>query len=254
MKKIASPSLVFLLLFLSHDSFTAGFDCAQARAGVEKTICASPELSRLDEQLSERYQAALQAGVAVKKQQQAWLRDVRNRCREPDCLLNAYRQRIAELSPAGESGWKLFRDNRLGIEFSYPPQRQLSAACHGSDNCVALVEPGASGYLLAIEVFDGGLEQVAVEKAVFAKTEHGWIAQGRFAEHPAQPLTGAGWQGLKAVVDCGVSDEQGFHAAAGECLWVVLSNGKRSVVIDTEGVAGNDALSARSIQSLRFTR
>jgi hypothetical protein len=109
-----------------------------------------------------------------------------------------------------------------------------------------------SDYLIAFEVFPGSLEKVAVEDAVFVKTESGWTAKGRSGEHPVVPLTGPGWTGLKATVDCGVSDSRGFHAAAGECLWAVVSDGRRSVVADTQGLVGNDAASLRSIQSIRF--
>ena len=110
-----------------------------------------------------------------------------------------------------------------------------------------------SEYLIAFEVFDGDLETIAVEQAVFEKYNNGWIAKGHAGEHAVVPLAGSDWQGLKSTVDCGMSDRQGFHAGAGECLWVVLSNGRRSVVVDTQGIVGNDEASLRSIESIRFT-
>lgn len=55
-----------------------------------------------------------------------------------------------------------------------------------------------------------------------------------------------------ATVDCGVSDSLGFHAAAGEYLWAVLSEGERAVVIDTQGIVGNDEAPMRSIQSIQL--
>jgi hypothetical protein len=155
-----------------------------------------------------------------------------------------------------QTGWKTFRNATLGIEFSYPPNRRVKAGCRGSQRCVALVGPGMRGsdYLIAFEVFPGSLEKVAVEDAVFVKTDRGWTAKGRSGEYPAMPLTGPRWKGLKATVDCGVSDSRGFHAAAGECLWAVVSDGRRSVVVDSQGLVGNDAASMRSIQSLRFRK
>lgn len=81
------------------------------------------------------------------------------------------------------------------------------------------------------------------------------MAKGKTAEQPVELLAGDGSQGLLAVVDCGVSDREiGFHAAAGECLRAVLSNGRRSVVADSQGLAGNDAASRESIRSFRFER
>jgi hypothetical protein len=37
-------------------------------------------------------------------------------------------------------------------------------------------------------------------------------------------------------------------------MWVVLSNGERSVVVDTQGLVGIDEASMRSIQSVRFSK
>ena len=111
-----------------------------------------------------------------------------------------------------------------------------------------------SDYLIAFELFDGDLDTVAAEKAVFEKRESGWIAMGRSGEHPVELLSGPAWRGLKAVVDCGISDAVGFHAGAGECLWVVLSNGRRAVVADTQGLVGIDEASMGSIQSIRFIK
>jgi hypothetical protein len=167
----------------------------------------------------------------------------------------AYQQRIAKLSNQSENDGLLFTDKQLGIAFSYPAQRNISTQCHDSKNCLALLDPttpSPSDYLIAFEIFDGNLDQIAVEKAIFTKNGQNWTAQGRSGEYPAELIQGDGWQGIKAVVDCGVSDENGFHAAAGECLWAVLSNGKRSIVIDTQGLVGNDETSLRSIQSIKF--
>jgi len=153
------------------------------------------------------------------------------------------------------STWKRFSDPALGIEFSYPGDRTVAKGCHGSESCVALVgHPMTdSDYLVAFEVFDGDLETVAVERAVFRKRKDGWIARGRYTEHQVMPLTGPGWQGIKSTVSCGISTQQGTHAGAGECLWAVLSNGRRSVVVDTQGIVGIDDHSLRSIKSLRFS-
>jgi hypothetical protein len=87
-----------------------------------------------------------------------------------------------------------------------------------------------SEYLIAFEVFDGDLEKIAAEKTVFEKNNNGWVAKGCWSEHTVVPLAGPGWQGLKSTVDCGITDQQGFHASAGECLWAVLSNGRRSEI------------------------
>jgi hypothetical protein len=69
----------------------------------------------------------------------------------------------------------------------------------------------------------------------------------------AEHFSGSGWQGIHATVSCGISDpESGFHAAAGDCYWAVVSNGKHSIIADTEGVIGTDDATMRSVNSIRF--
>ncbi len=159
------------------------------------------------------------------------------------------------VQPAAQTTqWKVYHDPKFGIEFSYPNNMRIVGGCLGEKNCVAMVGKAArpDDYLLAFEVFDGALETVAVDQAVFQKEGDHWIAKGRNATHPAEPISGPGWRGLKAVVDCGISDSGGFHGGAGECLWVVMSDGKHSVVADTQGTAPINQDLLRSIETLRF--
>ena len=77
------------------------FDCAKARSTSEKTICADPELSRLDRDLGRLHARARQAApdpVAFKRQSDAqWFERERN-CRDRDCLLRWYAQRREQLN------------------------------------------------------------------------------------------------------------------------------------------------------------
>ena len=237
----------------------ASFDCSKASTRVEKTICASKVLSDLDEQLAKVFKSVILLSDnpdRVKSRQREWLRNVRDQCQDEACLKGVYENRLAQLAASKQVKWKSFRHSHLGIEFSYPSNRKVKFGCRGSENCIALIGKPMpnSDYLIAFEVFDGDLETVAVEKAVFEKKDDGWIARGRSGEHTVVPLAGPGWQGLKSIVDCGISNSNGFHAGAGECMWVVLSNGKRSVVVDTQGIVGIDEVSMRSIQSIRFSK
>jgi uncharacterized protein len=86
---------------------TAGspsFDCAKATAAVEKSVCASRELSNLDRKLADAYTKAMQTWPddersAQRKAQAAWLTR-RNACshsHEPECIANAYSRRLAEI-------------------------------------------------------------------------------------------------------------------------------------------------------------
>ena len=109
--------------------------------------------------------------------------------------------------------------------------------------------------LLTVEVHDGALEAVAAEEAGFVRDADGRLmtTYGRFEPVPVEAFQVDGKQGLRAVVACGISDpETGFHAGAGECLWAVVSDGTRSVVISSSGFGnGLDAAEA-TLSSLRF--
>src|SRR5688572_12789301 len=78
----------------------AGFDCTQAANAIERSICADPRVSELDEYLARYYagaRTAVKAGAAcLQADQQEWLRQ-RNRCADRNCLENAYLDRLAEL-------------------------------------------------------------------------------------------------------------------------------------------------------------
>jgi hypothetical protein len=82
----------------------------------ELTICATPALWQLDNQMSQTYQDAaneyealrrkfgVQGQAAKLKGEQAnWLKTVRNGCQDdPVCLQNVYRQRIEDVTPRGD--------------------------------------------------------------------------------------------------------------------------------------------------------
>ncbi|MBW3558336.1 MAG: hypothetical protein KY449_01010 [Proteobacteria bacterium] len=58
---------------------------------------------------------------------------------------------------------------------------------------------------------------------------------------------------MKAVVTCGFSNENGFHAAGGECLTAVLSDGRRAVLVDSDHLHGRDPGLEHAVAGLRFT-
>jgi uncharacterized protein len=85
--------------------FAASFDCRKAGTPVEKLVCADPVLGRLDEALDANYQAMLTVDVgrsrqALRSEQLDWLAR-RNRCKDAQCLLQAYRERVDETCDYG---------------------------------------------------------------------------------------------------------------------------------------------------------
>lgn len=119
-RSISYRSLFAVTVFLVLTGFMPGitparaasFDCEKASALVEKHICASPELSRLDEQLAVLYQQSLDAPknkVVIQRQQHEWLTEKRDTCRDEQCVKAIYTARIKELSTA------LFRQKGIGF-------------------------------------------------------------------------------------------------------------------------------------------
>lgn len=85
-----------LILLLSVSLFGASFDCAKATSKVEKMICADPELSALDENLSKTFNEALKTTddkEQLKKEQFTWMKE-RNQCLNKECIANSYLSRI----------------------------------------------------------------------------------------------------------------------------------------------------------------
>lgn len=81
----------------------AGFDCQQAGTSVERQICGDEDLSALDGQLNEIYQALRESANAVQRraltsEQRQWLRS-RNQCSDLACLQASYDARLNELDP-----------------------------------------------------------------------------------------------------------------------------------------------------------
>jgi uncharacterized protein YecT (DUF1311 family) len=84
----------------SNASWTPSYDCNNVESGPERMICANPVLSKLDVQLNETYTSAKQRVTDredLKADQASWLRNVRNKCSDSDCMSTAYRARIAAL-------------------------------------------------------------------------------------------------------------------------------------------------------------
>lgn len=97
-------TVVFALTAASSVANAASFDCKKAATYVEKEICSDALLGKLDDALSENYNAMLatdlgDGGKELKKTQRAWLVG-RNKCTTNKCLIEAYRSRVDEVCDA----------------------------------------------------------------------------------------------------------------------------------------------------------
>lgn len=113
-------TLMFALLSLAGiaTARAASFDCAKARAGVEKAVCADPKLSEYDERIAAAYKRQLDEWngairAYVREDQRHWLSEIRRiddndseieaNCAAGDlpCLRREYQLRTDEIESSG---------------------------------------------------------------------------------------------------------------------------------------------------------
>lgn len=162
----------------------------------------------------------------------------------------------ASTPPAVPAGWKTYSDATTGLAFDYAPDRR-TGDCPDIDEgvvCVGLFMPGEAEPLMQFQPVDGTLEAVARDEAGFEKNDQGVLmtTYGRFEPVAVETFATRAGPGLKATVTCGLDDENGFHAGAGECLWAVTGDGTHAVVATTRGRIGLDDDTLKSLTSLRF--
>lgn len=102
MKETTCALVAFAASLLPQLGHATSFDCAKAASFVEKAICSSVTLSKLDDALSENYQSMRTANIGdgaskdLQATQKKWLAE-RNRCTDEKCVARAYRRRIDEI-------------------------------------------------------------------------------------------------------------------------------------------------------------
>jgi hypothetical protein len=162
-----------------------------------------------------------------------------------------------EPSPAAPTG--LQTSEAFGVAVDHAAGLQTRPCDDAMPRCTVLFDPAAEEFmrdLLTVQVFAGPLEAVAAAEGGFERNAEGRLMTtfGRFEPVAVEAFEVNGRSGLRATITCGISEpETGFHAAAGECLWAVVSDGAQSVVISSSGFGnGLDAAEA-AVGSIRFT-
>jgi hypothetical protein len=202
----------------------------------------------------QRAQMLARAPAEVHASQRRWLA-ARNKCTEAACIARAYQLRLRELREMPTARWQEFNDPATGLHFPYLGNRAVKQCTSDAGTaCFQLAGPGmayGSEYFVRIELIDGSLATVA--DSLWEKEGAGWVASGRGnSRSPVETFKGEGLQGLVANTVCGIGDEHGFHGAAGECLTYVMSNGRRTLVMTTDGASGRDQETLATIRSVRL--
>lgn len=90
-----------ILLLAPMVGNAASFDCRKAKSEVEKLICSESKLSSADDEMDRTYRTVLRNRPKdrdhLTKEQKRWLKEVRDVCRDTDCLRLAYFHRNNEL-------------------------------------------------------------------------------------------------------------------------------------------------------------
>jgi uncharacterized protein YecT (DUF1311 family) len=86
---------------INNSPFAPSFDCQKASNGAERLVCSNRELAKLDVDLNQIYIKARDLTddkEKLKNEQNEWIKSSRNACSDGNCMTNAFKQRISELS------------------------------------------------------------------------------------------------------------------------------------------------------------
>jgi uncharacterized protein YecT (DUF1311 family) len=101
--RLKFAALIFAALAPPAGANAESLDCAKASARREKLTCSSPELTKLNRDMTAAYQRALAQGASVgrqrelKREQRRWLKTRADPCSDAACLAGAYQERTVTL-------------------------------------------------------------------------------------------------------------------------------------------------------------
>jgi uncharacterized protein len=254
-KMLQFMMIIVLSKFITLNA--ASFECSNAKTAIEKMICSDSVLSSLDDTIYKSYIFAIDSADSpqqIIKTQKSWLNKIRSQCKTKECLAKVYNDRIRELKSFKKYTWAKFHDSTLNIEFLYPTYLTIQPNYNDNSIYVNIVSMRGSDIVIHFKIHAGDLDKGISESDIFTKKGEVWYAHiGRFDNPPAESISGHGWKGLKTTITCGISySDTGFHAAGGKCLWAVISDGKKYIVADTQGILGNDDNTLKLFMSIKF--
>jgi len=160
-----------LCLFASPSS-AASFDCTKVGTKVEKIICADPELSKLDEDLSSAYGKAIKESPepsSLKNQQRDWVKE-RDKCTNSDCVKTKYQDRIANLVKIESEVSKLKTNTPLVFKLR---ENSDWTVCHDFVKSLNNVQPSKASFSCSVQ-FDSDLKQLGWPQWEELKIQDHW--------------------------------------------------------------------------------
>lgn len=97
--------ILLVIITFSASSFAVSFNCKKASNIVENAICSDPLLGKMDAILADNYKGMLNSDFggstkSLKNEQKKWISS-RNKCKNRQCIIDAYRKRIDETCEYG---------------------------------------------------------------------------------------------------------------------------------------------------------
>lgn len=90
--------------------------------------------------------------------------------------------------------------------------------------------------VMDLQVFPGVLDKVNASEQIFVRDSGVMVfAASRFSRPEADSVRGDGWAGFSASFACASDDEFGAHAAGSDCQTAMISDGKRTILIESRG-------------------
>ena len=125
------------------------------------------------------------------------------------------------------------KTKEMSLVLPFPPNWRISPSGEGSWGAY---DPQRAGGDIRITVANMKLEEMAAEDVLFEKKDGVWYKKGRVGAVPVQSIAGSNWKGFYGVANCGIDvEENGFSPVAGECMQAIVTNGKWSAMIETDG-------------------
>ncbi|RZJ97755.1 MAG: hypothetical protein EOO46_25350 [Flavobacterium sp.] len=108
------------------------------------------------------------------------------------------------------------------------------------------------GIVFRMDFGQYGLDTLLFQQ--FDKIGDNYVTSDRVTHDvPVRFIKGSNWKGIRHDNTCGIScNDNGFHAAAGECQFFYFCKGNKTVGIQTNGRALDEKVIARLISSFKF--
>jgi uncharacterized protein len=182
---------LMLIILIPGMSMASGLNCAKASSHVEKMICSSYQISRLDEDMAAEYKEALSKtsdSDPLIADQKSWLKNRRNLCKDNYCLKKEYQERITELKKWNEpapkdadifGNYMIQRDNYI-----YNPDKEKNEPEKTTD-CLTIKKSRGNRIYFSIILVGGNGHTCSMEgEAVFTGSSYRFVSGGSDIEYP----------------------------------------------------------------------